>query len=75
MVKKRTTDPQFHDDFVFDVPAGVPLLKCTIRVSVWHQSLLADDTFLGQVRIYKILFIPTIIINIVIVRSTCPQKR
>ena len=49
MVKKRTTDPQFNDDFVFEVPIGVPLLECIIRVSMWHQSLLADDTFLGQV--------------------------
>ena len=49
-MRKRTIDPYFHDDFVFNVPDGVPLLECIIRVSVWHQSLLADDTFLGQVK-------------------------
>lgn len=48
-MKKKTIDPQFHEDVVFNVPASVPLLECIIRVSVWHQSLLADDTFLGQV--------------------------
>ena len=51
-MKKKTTDPQFNDLFVFNVPVGVPLLECVIRISVWHQSLLADDTFLGQVSSY-----------------------
>lgn len=48
-MKKKTTDPQFLENFIFNVPVGVPLLECVIRISVWHQSLLADDTFLGQV--------------------------
>ena len=48
-VRKKTTDPQFHDDFMLNIPVGVPLLECIIRISAWHQTLLADDTFLGQV--------------------------
>ena len=54
-VKKKTTDPQFNDFFVFNVPVAVPLLQCIIRVSVWHQSLLADDTFLGQVSMFVVV--------------------
>ena len=54
-VKKKTTDPQFHDHFVLNTPFGVPLLECIIRITVWHQTLLADDAFLGQVLHTKVV--------------------
>ena len=69
-VKKKTTDPQFHDDFMLNIPVGVPLLECIIRISVWHQTLLADDTFLGQVST-NINFV----VIIIFVRSTCLHWR
>ena len=54
-VKKKTTDPQFHDHFVLHTLFGVPLLQCIIRISVWHQTLLADDAFLVRYCTLKLL--------------------
>ena len=52
---------------MLSIPVGVPLLECIIRISVWHQTLLADDTFLGQVYIYALTFVVIVIIVVIVV--------
>jgi len=48
-VKKKTIDPQFNEYFTFTITA-CNMSDVIVRVSLWHQSLLTDDTFLGQVQ-------------------------
>ena len=61
-VKKKTIDPQFNEFFTFTV-STCNMSDVIIRVSLWHQSLLTDDTFLGQVQscfsvaVVKVMFL------------------
>ncbi|XP_065887330.1 ras GTPase-activating protein 3-like [Dysidea avara] len=56
-VKKKTIDPQFNEFFTFTV-STCNMSDVIIRVSLWHQSLLTDDTFLGQVNLAPMEMVP-----------------
>lgn len=50
-VKRKTVDPQFNETFEFLLDDIRRLNDIIVRVSVWHQALITDDVFLGQVNI------------------------
>ncbi|XP_064393848.1 ras GTPase-activating protein 3-like [Halichondria panicea] len=50
-VHKRTVNPKFQDNFDFPINSVKDLRNIIVRASIWHQSLLSEDVFMGQVNL------------------------
>lgn len=51
LVKKRTINPVFNEMYLFKLARYEDLEDTVVRISLWHQQILGEDIFLGQVHL------------------------